>query len=138
MKLTDFNLFEDHKKPEYKSAVAIVQCRTKYLLGLSKQSGDDRLNKWCFPGGHIKTGESPEKAAEREAREETGINCKARKGIIEDSSKKGVAFVACKTQTYQTFKPNSEFAQIGWFTLKEMDSLKLYGNVKKLIAKAKF
>ncbi len=137
MKLANLNLFEDHEKPKYKSAVAIVYCREKYLLGLSKNSGDGRLNKWVFPGGRIKTGESPEKAAEREAREETGVTCKARKGIITDSSKKDVAFIYCKSSTFQTPKPNSEFAQIGWFTLAEMDSLKLYGNVKKLISKTK-
>lgn len=137
MKLTDFNVLLESEKPKYKSAVAIVCCRGKYLLGLSKNSGDGRLNKWCFPGGHIKTGESPEKAAERETREETGITSKAIKGIITDPSKKDVAFVACKSSTYQTPKPNSEFAQIGWFTPAELDSLKLYGNVKKLIAKTK-
>jgi 8-oxo-dGTP pyrophosphatase MutT (NUDIX family) len=33
----------------------------------------ERSPKWRFPGGHIKPGESPEKAALRELKEETGV-----------------------------------------------------------------
>ena len=34
--------------------------------------------RWTFPKGHIEKGESPEKAAEREAKEEAGVTGKVR------------------------------------------------------------
>ena len=39
---------------------------------LLQRSGDS--NKWGFPGGAIEPGETPEKAAIREAKEETGLD----------------------------------------------------------------
>lgn len=117
---------------EPKSAVAIVKDRDKWLLGLSTSMGD-RRNKWCHPGGGIKPGETPKKAAERECHEETGIRCRA---IGEPFIRKNIAFVPCK-KTGGELNPNSEFAALGFFTEREMRSLKLLDNVKELITKAK-
>jgi 8-oxo-dGTP pyrophosphatase MutT (NUDIX family) len=123
---------------DFTAAVGIVRCRDKWLLGLSKAE-DDRSGKWCFPGGGIKPGETPEKAAAREAREETGVKCKAVSGPIKDKRKGFVAFVPCRTNStdLKTLKPNHEFASLGFFTVKEMKSLKLYPNVLDLIERAK-
>lgn len=121
---------------EYSASVAIVKHRDKWLLGLAKCS-DNRNNKWVFPGGGIKSNESPEEAAVREAKEETGITCKAVSNVIKDKEKKHVAFVACKASSYGRIDHNHEFAHVGWFTEKEMKSLELYSNVKRLIIKAK-
>jgi 8-oxo-dGTP pyrophosphatase MutT (NUDIX family) len=119
---------------DYKSAVAIVQDRDRWLLGLAKNTHDDRNNKWCHPGGGIKRGETPEKAATREAKEETGIKCKAVGKPFSTTKHKGVAFVHCKvTSSGQDPDPNHEFAAMGFFTLREMRSLKLYHNVRSLI-----
>ena len=42
--------------------------------------------RWTFPKGHIQKGESPEKAAEREAKEEAGVIGKVRaKPVVEYS-----------------------------------------------------
>src|SRR5262245_25135886 len=69
-------LVEEFDKVVLKAAVAIVQDKDRWLLGLST-ARDDRQLKWCCPGGHIKRGESPEEAAVRECREETGVRCQA-------------------------------------------------------------
>lgn len=131
-------ILEEEFDGEYKAAVAIVQDRDRWLLGLAKNTHDDRNNKWCHPGGGIKRGETPEKAAVREAREETGVRCKAVGKAFSMANRKGVAFVHCKvTSRDQDLDNNSEFAALGFFTLREMRSLKLYQNVKSLIERVK-
>ena len=50
------------------SAILVSDDRTRVLLHKHK-----RLGIWLQPGGHIDAGESPWVAAEREAREETGL-----------------------------------------------------------------
>ncbi len=120
----------------YTAAVAVVQSGSKWLLGLSR-SKDDRNNKFCFPGGHIKGKESPERAAERECWEETGIRCKAVGKPFILANKKGVAFVHCKARGGQTFENNHEFSALGWFDSHEMRALKLYDNVRKLVERVK-
>ena len=115
---------------KYRASVAIVQDGKKWLLGLSK-SEDDRDGKWVFPGGGIKPSETPQEAAERECKEETGITCKA-VGEPFEYGKKGVCFVHCKGKIKNP-KPNHEFSVIGGFTMDELDSLDLYHNVRGLL-----
>lgn len=129
---------EDADTPaEYRSAVAVVSnhqgTSCKWLLGLSN-ADDDRKGKWCFPGGGIKRNENPKDAAARECKEETGIRCHPVGSIVNYKPKPNVAFVRCKA-TNKDFKPNKEFTAMGWFTRAEMRSLKLYGNVLRLIDK---
>lgn len=116
---------------DYKAAVAIVQDGTRWLLGLST-ANDDRNCRWCFPGGGVKRGEDADRAAAREAWEETGVRCRPIGTPFSMPGRKGVAFVHCK-ETGGELDPNSEFAALGWFTRKEMKALKLFDNVTKLI-----
>lgn len=130
-------LLEENEK-EYRAAVAIVEYRDKWLLGISRSS-DDRNGKWTHPGGGIKKGETPEKAAVRECFEETGIRCKSVGEAFSTNDRPGVAFVHCRaTSGGQKFKPNSEFAAVGFFTMAEIRNLKpLYKNVKRLIERVR-
>ena len=126
-------ILEDEFKEDFKSAVAIVQDRDRWLLGLAQRTSDDRSYKWCHPGGGIKR-ESPEKAAERECYEETGIRCKAVGKPFTMAKHKGVAFVHCKVKSGgQDLDPNHEFSALGFFKIRELKSLKLYDNVRELI-----
>lgn len=128
---------KSHDK-KYVSAVAIIQDRDKWLLGLAKNSGDDREGKWVHSGGHIKRGETPEEAAVREAFEETGIRVKAVGKAFDMPGHKNVAFVHCKvTSSKQKFKNNHEFSVLGFFKFTELKSLKLFKNTKELIQKVK-
>jgi 8-oxo-dGTP diphosphatase len=123
---------------DFKASVGIVQDRDRWLLGLAKRTGDDRTGKWCFPGGHIKRGESPQRAASREVKEETGIRCRVHGDPMVDRGHKGVAFFHCKvSSSNQNPDPNHEFSAVGFFTIQEMRALKLYDNVKSLISRVK-
>lgn len=124
----------EEKDEDIGSVVGIVKYKGKYLLGLSLSS-DDRKGTWCFPGGHRKRGESIEKGVEREVREETNVRCDHEKSLRYDN-KKGVKFCVCKASGCQKLIPNNEFAALGFFSKQEMGSIKLYHNVKELIAKA--
>lgn len=122
---------------DYKSAVGVVQNGKRWLLGLATNN-DDRKEKWVHAGGRIRNGESPKKAAVREVWEETGVRCKAVGEPFSMPGHRGVAFVHCKvTSSNQELDNNDEFSALGFFTIQELDSLKLYKNVRKLINKVK-
>lgn len=104
-------------EPSYQKAVALVLDGDKLLLGKAK-NGDDRKGQWCFPGGGIKKGERPEKAAERECLEETGVECKASRSALPQREKPGVAFVVCQ-RSGGKLKSNHEFSELDWFTREE-------------------
>jgi len=130
---------DEDSSTEFEAAVGIVRCHNKWLLGLAKDTNDDRELRWLFPGGGIKSGESPQKAAVREVREETGIRCRAISDPIRDNRKKHVAFVLCSTNSteWDKLEPNHEFISLGFFSVREMKSLRLYNNVLDLIEKAR-
>jgi 8-oxo-dGTP pyrophosphatase MutT (NUDIX family) len=115
-------------------SLAVVRHEHKYLLGLSK-ANDARKNTWCLPGGHIKRNESPEHAAVRETKEETGIRCRVISGPISPNGLHNINCYLCKSSTAGPLKPNGEFATLGWFSIREMRALKLYKNVREILAK---
>ncbi len=133
--LLELLLLQEHV--EYKAAVGVVQYKDRWLLGLAKDTGDDRSGTWVCAGGHIKRGESPKKAAEREIFEETGVRVKAVGEPFTLPEKKGVAFVHCKVTGVPKLVNNCEFSALGFFRYRELKSLKLYRNVIKLIDKVK-
>ena len=133
MKLRLLNESNDLLK-RYFAAVAVTEHKHgKWLLGLSTAS-DDRSRKWCFPGGMIKSGETPELGAVRECLEETGVKSRPVRKAFKRSDRPGVAFVYCRVLgQHPQLKPNSEFSALGFFSLKQMKSLELYDNVLELI-----
>ena len=61
---------DEHADPVHVTGSAVVIGPRGVLLHLHK-----RLGLWLQPGGHIDPGETPEQAALREVREETGFVC---------------------------------------------------------------
>lgn len=122
---------------DFEAAVAIVRHRGKWLLGLSTAS-DDRRATWCYPGGGIKRGESPQQAAVRECYEETGIRCTAIGPVLTMKEKSKVAFIPCRAAISPgKLTPNSEFVALGFFKPEDFKGLVLYKNVKDLINRSK-
>ncbi len=66
------SLIFTHPGPVSGGDAAIIDERGHILL---VQRADD--HKWAMPGGGMAVGETPAAAVEREAREETGVHCRA-------------------------------------------------------------
>ena len=111
----------------------------------AKDANRERL-LWSLPKGHIEEGETPEQAAVREVREETGIESEISKslGVID------FWFMASGKRIHKTvhhflFKevggsiaPQvSEVDDVRWFPLDEIVSKLAYPDEKKLIARSK-
>lgn len=64
--------FLDHPTPAASADAAIVDDRGLMLLIRRADNG-----RWALPGGFLEVGETPAQGAVREAREESGIHCRA-------------------------------------------------------------
>lgn len=101
---------------------------------------------WSLPKGHIEEGETPEQAAVREVKEETGIESEISKslGVIDFWFMAGGKRIH-KTVHHFLFKevggsiaPQvSEVDDVRWFPLEEIVSKLAYPDEKKLIARSK-
>ncbi|MBI5228578.1 NUDIX domain-containing protein [Candidatus Micrarchaeota archaeon] len=60
----------EKKRPFIGIGVIVIR-DGRVLLGKRRNAHGE--GTWCFPGGHLEFNEEPEAAAERETREETGI-----------------------------------------------------------------
>lgn len=113
-------------------------------IDLKDQSREKLL--WSLPKGHIEAGESPEQAAIREVREETGIESEIQKslGVIDFWFMAGGKRIH-KTVHHFVFKEKggrispqvSEVDDVRWFPLNEIVDLLAYPDEKKLIARSK-
>ena len=111
----------------------------------AKDAKRERL-LWSLPKGHIETGETPEQAAVREVKEETGIESQIDKslGVIDFWFMAGGKRIH-KTVHHFLFKETggkiapqvSEVDDVRWFPLEEIVEKLAYPDEKKLIARSK-
>ena len=100
---------------------------------------------WSLPKGHIEEGETPEQAAIREVKEETGIDSEISRelGVIDFWFMAGGKRIH-KTVHHYLFKevggalaPQvTEVDEVRWFPLEEIVTLLAYPDEKKLIARS--
>jgi 8-oxo-dGTP pyrophosphatase MutT (NUDIX family) len=129
-------------KPDYRAAVAVVRSKDgRYLLGLGKNTGDDRTGMWCHPGGHVDNCyDSTLDTARRECLEETGVLCTPVAQLPGDPGVPDVAFVYCETGDSSVPEcKNGEHADTGMFSVADMRTglgAPVYHNVRKIIRQA--
>lgn len=85
----------------------------RMLMGQRRDDG-----KWCFPGGHLDTGETPMRAAHRELKEETGLEPLAMESLGTQKPKAGVTVHAFRTEVdeepHAGDDPDAEFSKFEW------------------------
>lgn len=117
------------------SAVIFDETREKVLLTQRADNGH-----WCLPGGHMESGESAAEACEREVWEETGLKVRAIRllgvysnpdqlVIYEDGNKAFFVVLNFEVQVLEgEVGLSDETTDFGWFTLSEMESMRIHAN----------
>ena len=114
------------------TATGIVFNSKKQILMIYR----NKLQVWLPPGGDIEENEMPDDALLRQIYEETGIKAE----ILPDKhdlilSDNDLVYI-CKALNEDFSLQKSEAGNIGWFSVKQIDELKIFENVKKAIRKA--
>jgi N utilization substance protein B len=107
----------------------------------------DVFGYWTLSKGHLNEGEKPENGAVREVKEETSVNIKIEKEIgtneyIASDPEKGkikkkvVYFLASTKDKNFKLKESGGLDRAKWFKMEELGDLKMYDDIKPIIAKA--
>ena len=125
------------KKNIYVSTVALVDWQGKVLISLRPEN-EILPNFWEFPGGKIKTNESPDDAIIREIKEELSL----------DINKKSLKPISFNTYTYDEFNAiiffyicrswngtplSNENKKILWIEIDKLKNYKLLPGSNKFI-----
>jgi len=86
------------------------------VLFIRRSGGGDHGGEWCFPGGHVEPGETPEQAARRETQEEIGVPVRTPVVPWTHRTADGVDFVTFLARVGRSFQPrlNGEHTHWTW------------------------
>jgi ADP-ribose pyrophosphatase YjhB (NUDIX family) len=108
-----------------KLAVAVLIAREGRILLGKRGPGSREPGKWSFPAGFVERGERVERAAAREAREETGLDVVVGDLIGLYSSDGETVVLAVYEATSAVGEPHAgdDLTEVGWFPVSELPEL---------------
>jgi 8-oxo-dGTP diphosphatase len=108
-----------------KLAVAVLIARDGRLLLGKRGPGAREAGKWSFPAGFVERGEGVERAAAREAREETGLDVVVGDLVGLYSSDGETVVLAVYEATFGAGEPRAgdDLVEVAWFTPSELPEL---------------
>ena len=99
---------------------------------------------WSFPKGHVEGSETEIETAQREIKEETGIDVIIDPSFRETVSyfprkdtQKGVVYFIGKAKNFEFIPQEEEIAQIRWVDIGHATSILTYENDKTIVNKAR-
>jgi len=133
-------LNEDKKKKKElkKNAVAVIVNDDNKILLLKRADNKDiwMPNKWALVGGAIEKGETPQKACEREIKEEIGLEIKkfVKSFSIHRNADSVEHIFACRYKGEPTdIELNDENTNYGWYDTSEMKYLDIVPHLMEYI-----
>jgi 8-oxo-dGTP diphosphatase len=108
-----------------KLAVAVLIARDGRLLLGKRGPGTREPGKWSFPAGFVERGEPVERAAAREAREETGLDVVVGDLVGLYSSEGETVVLAVYEARSAVGEPRAgdDLVQVGWFAFSDLPEL---------------
>jgi mutator protein MutT len=101
-------------RPPIAAAVIVADGR---VLMVRRRIKEGELS-WQFPGGEVETGESPDEAAVRESREETGLTVRATKRLgerIHPATGRTMVYIGCALVAGTAYVADEEeLAEVAW------------------------
>ena len=98
---------------------------------------------WAIPGGRVELGESMQKAAEREIREETGLNVRAKDPVFtfdvvvrDDNGKVRFHYVIVDLiadYVSGELRPGDDALEARWVSSTEMETLSISSNTRNML-----
>ena len=107
-----------------KLAAAVLIARDGRLLLGKRGPGAREAGKWSFPAGFVERGESVERAAAREAWEETGLDVVVG-DLVGLYSSEGETVVLAVYEATAVGEPRAgdDLVEVGWFAFSELPQL---------------
>src|SRR5918997_1940693 len=108
-----------------KLAVAVLIARDGRILLGKRGPGTREPGKWSFPAGFVERGERVERAAAREAREETGLDVVVGDliGLYSCDGETVVLAVYEATSVIGEPRAGDDLVEVAWFALSELPEL---------------
>lgn len=129
----------DRQEASPPQAAGVMLMHAGRVLMLKRAADSDHAGKWCFPGGGVEPGETPEQAAIRECREETGIRVDGALSKIHYSDKHGAGFTTylAHHSAHDEATLNDEHTAHAWVRMDEMANYDLHPGVAEMIGSEK-